>query len=145
MAYIPVITRPTVVYHFTKKENLDSILRSGTIYRMGDSECWFCKSLEDSLDVMKTTVMQPEKPYIKVGGSIGRYPEFHAEEYVIIKLIPKRERGVWVRWMDELSSNTAEEVRKAHDEFCKKKIGFRGDLHFHSPEIYDVATLLSKD
>ena len=56
------------------EKNLDSILRDGRIRRMGDRECWFCASLEDTLTLMRATVMMEGKPYYKVGGSIDRYP-----------------------------------------------------------------------
>ena len=44
MAYVKV-TPPSVVYHLTRMENLDSILDDGQIRRFEDSECWFCESL----------------------------------------------------------------------------------------------------
>ena len=50
---------------------------------MGDRECWFAPLLEDTLTLMRATVMM-EKPYYKVGGSIGRYPKFVPEDYVIL-------------------------------------------------------------
>ena len=44
MAYVKV-TPPSVVYHLTRMENLDSVLDDGKIRRFEDSECWFCESL----------------------------------------------------------------------------------------------------
>ena len=55
---------------------------------MGDRECWFCASLEDTLTLMRATVMSEGKPYYKVGGSIGHYPKFVPEDYVILRLTP---------------------------------------------------------
>lgn len=46
MGYIRLDERPSEVYHYTHRKNLDSILRDGRIRRMGDRECWFCASLE---------------------------------------------------------------------------------------------------
>ena len=48
MGYIRLDEQPGEVYHYTHRKNLDSILRDGRIRRMGDRECWFCASLEDS-------------------------------------------------------------------------------------------------
>ena len=31
------------------------------------------------------TVMVEGKPYVKLGGSIGRYPKFQPEDYVILR------------------------------------------------------------
>lgn len=72
MGYIRLDEQPGEVYHYTHRKNLDSILRDGRIRRMGDRECWFCASLEDTLTLMRATVMMEGKPYYKVGGSIGQ-------------------------------------------------------------------------
>lgn len=37
------------LYHYTTRDHLEDILRDGRIRRMGDKECWFCTSLEDTL------------------------------------------------------------------------------------------------
>ena len=70
MGYIRLDEQPGEVYHHTHRKNLDSILRDGRIRRMGDRECWFCASLEDTLTLMRATVMMEGKPYYKVGGSM---------------------------------------------------------------------------
>lgn len=74
MGYIRLDEQPGEVYHYTHRKNLDSILRDGRIRRMGDRECWFCASLEDTLTLMRATVMMEGKPYYKVGGSIAAIP-----------------------------------------------------------------------
>lgn len=88
MGYERIPDRPSVVYHYTKRENLGSIPRDGRIRRMGDTECWFCGSLEDTLTLMKQTVMVEGKPFYKLGGTLGHYPKFVLEDYVILKLTP---------------------------------------------------------
>ena len=93
MGYIRLDEQPGEVYHYTHRKNLDSILRDGRIRRMGDRECWFCASLEDTLTLMRATVMMEGKPYYKVGGSIGRYPKFVPEDYVILRLNPRFQKG----------------------------------------------------
>ena len=70
MGYIRLDEQPGEVYHYTHRKNLDSILRDGRIRRMGDRECWFCTSLEDTLTLMRATVMMEGKPYYKVGVSM---------------------------------------------------------------------------
>ena len=61
MAYVKV-TPPSVVYHLTRMENLDSILDDGKISRFLDSECWFCESLPKMKAYMEQTVMCEGKP-----------------------------------------------------------------------------------
>lgn len=65
MAYVKV-TPPSVVYHLTRMENLDSILDDGKISRFLDSECWFCESLGKMKAYMEQTVMCEGKPYATV-------------------------------------------------------------------------------
>ena len=56
MAYVKAIP-PSVVYHLTRMENLDSVLDDGKIRRFMDSECWFCESLGKMKAYMEQTVM----------------------------------------------------------------------------------------
>lgn len=42
------INRRGRLYHYTRKENLDRILRDGRIRRFMDTECWFYASVEDT-------------------------------------------------------------------------------------------------
>lgn len=146
MGYVRVTDRPEVVYHYTGRKNLESILRDGRIKRMGDRESWFCPSLEDTLTLMQNTVMMEGKPYYKVGGALGYYPRFVPEDYVILKLTPRFQNGEWVRWMQELPPGSPPELLEAARTFSNLKLGFRGDLKFQAnPEIIEVAPLLLRE
>lgn len=90
------------LYHYTTRDHLEDILRDGRIRRMGDKECWFCTSLEDTLELMQKTVMMEGKPYYGVGGGLRHYPAFVPESYVILKLQPRFQNGKWIRWNQEL-------------------------------------------
>lgn len=139
MGYIRLDEQPGEVYHYTHRKNLDSILRDGRIRRMGDRECWFCASLEDTLTLMRATVMMEGKPYYKAGGSIGRYPKFVPEDYVILRLNPRFQKGEWVQWMQEMPPGSPPELLKAAETFSNLKLGFRGDLKFQqNPEVIEV-------
>lgn len=143
MGYEHVTERPSVVYHYTKRENLPSILKDGRIKRMGDTECWFCLSLEDMLSVMKETVMKEGKPYYKVGGQLARYPKFIPGDYIILKLTPRWQSGEWVRWMQEVPPGTPPQLREMAKAFSMKKVGFRGDMKFYpNPEVLECSQLL---
>lgn len=146
MAYVSLTDTPTELYHYTKRENLEKILGDGRIRRFGDRETWFCQSLDDMLKLMKATVMQEGKPYIKVGGRIGYYPEFNPEDYVILKLIPRWQSGEWVRWMQEVPDDSPQELKSAAYSFSMLKVGFRGDLKFQKdPEVIEVTELLQQE
>lgn len=144
MGYVRVNDQPETVYHYTRRENLESILRDGRIRRMGDTECWFCSSLEDTLALMRDTVMVEGKPYYKVDGAIGHYPPFVPEDYVILALTPRWQNGEWVRWIQELPPGAPPELVEKARVFSNLKLGFRGDLRFKAgPEIIEVAPLLA--
>ena len=129
---------PSEVYHLTKRANLPSILSDKKIKRMGDSECWFCESIEDMKRYMEYTVLNEGKPYIGVGGIPQRYPKFQPEDYSILKIEPRYRIGNWVRWMQEIPRESSAELKKEAEEFSKLKIGFRGDVQIGKFEILDA-------
>lgn len=138
------IDRPEgLLYHYTKRENLEQIIKDGRIRKFKDRESWFCTSLEDTLRLMELTVMQEGNLYCDVDGFLKRYPAFVPEDYVILELTPRFQNGEWVRWNQEFPENTPEEVLKLGEEFSHLKAGYRGDVRFYpNPRIYEVAELL---
>ena len=145
MAYVSV-PAPSTVYHYTKRTNLPSILLDKKIRRFGDRECWFSTSLADSLQLMRETVMQEGKGFYKVDGTIGHYPKFMPEDYVILELQPMYQARGWVRWMQELPPGAPEDLQLRALAFSMLKVGFRGDLEFKGwPNVIEVAPLLKTD
>lgn len=131
-----------LLYHYTKRENLESILKDGRIRRFYDRETWFCASLEDTLRLMECTVMQKGKTYIDVFGIPRQYPEFVPQDYVILELKPRYQSGEWVIWEQEFAPGTPEEVLKMGAEFSRLKLGYRGDLRFYdNPVVYELSEL----
>ena len=141
MAYSKVRI-PTEVYHLTKRNNLDSILRDKRIRRFGDTECWFCRTPENMLRYMEYTVMCEGKPYIATGGHIMRYPKFNPDEYVLLKLTPSKWEDKWYQWNQEVPANASPEIKAQAKEFSELKIGYRGDLRFSKVEVMDLAQLM---
>lgn len=143
MAYERIPKPEGFLYHYTKRDRLEHILQDGHIRRMGDRECWFCTSLEDTLALMERTVMQEGKPYYGLGGVLKHYPAFVAEDYVILKLEPYRQSGGWVRWNQEMPRWAPPELLEEAGMFSRLKVGYRGDLKFREcPEIIEVAPML---
>ena len=58
MAYERIDGPKGLLYHYTKRENIEPILQDGRIRKFKDRECWFCTSLEDTLRLMELTVME---------------------------------------------------------------------------------------
>lgn len=141
MAYVKEHA-PSEVYHLAKKENLNSILDDGMIRRFSDTECWFCVDLQKMKAYMEQTVMCEGKPYYNVTGQLCRYPKFVPEDYVLLKLIPCRQKDNWYRWEQEIPAGSPAELVRAAHEFSALKIGYRGDLAFHNAEVIDVPQFL---
>ena len=133
---------PSIVYHLTKKENLNSILEDEAIRRFGDSECWFCESLPKMKAYMEQTVLCEGKPYYAVGGQLCRYPRFVPENYVLLKLTPCQQDDNWYRWNQEVPLGSSKELIEMAKEFSALKIGYRGDLWFSAVETIDVPAFL---
>ena len=112
MAYVKAIP-PSVVYHLTRMENLDSVLDDGKIRRFMDSECWFCESLGKMKAYMEQTVMCEGKPYYAVSGQLCRYPKFVPEDYVLLKLTPCGYEDNWYRWNQEIPPGSPKELVQA--------------------------------
>lgn len=142
MAYQKV-PRPSTVYHLTQKGNLDSILDDGMIRRFGDTECWFCESLDKMRAYMAQTVLCEGKPYYAVGGQLCRYPKFVPEDYVLLKLTPSHAKDNWYRWDQEIPPGSLKELARAAREFSLLKIGYRGDMAFRNAEVIDVPKFLA--
>lgn len=133
---------PTEVYHLTKRENVKSIQSENRIRRFGDTECWFCRSLEDILRYMEYTVLCEGKPYIATGGMIKFYPRFVPEDYVLLKLTPVKWEDKWYQWNQEVPSNSSQTAKDQAEEFSRLKIGYRGDLRFSNMEIMEVPQII---
>lgn len=141
MAYVKAPI-PSEVYHLTHLDKLDDILDDGKIRRFGDTECWFCESLEKMKAYMERTVLCEGKAYYGVGGQLCRYPKFEPDKHVILKLNPCRREGNWYRWNQEIPLHSPPELVQAAVEFSKLKIGYRGDLAFRNAETINVAEFL---
>lgn len=141
MAYVKALI-PSEVYHLTQMDKLDDILDDGVIRRFGDTECWFCESLEKMKAYMEQTVLCEGKAYYGIGGQLCHYPKFEPDKHIILKLTPCRREGNWYRWDQEIPLNSPSELVQAAAEFSKLKIGYRGDLAFKDAETINVAEFL---
>lgn len=131
-------TIPKIVYHYTKKENIEAIMESRSIKCFSESVCWFSLTKQNLIDFMKLTVMKAGALYINSQGELSSYPDFKAEEYVILELKPKLEKkNRWFYWIEEADFIDYEDYQKAQ-RVSRLKIAHRGDLDFKKITIYDV-------
>ena len=134
---------PSEVYHLTQIDKLDDILDDGKIRRFGDTECWFCESLEKMQANMEQTVLCEGKAYYGVGGQLCRYPKFEPDKHIILKLTPCRREENWYRWNQEIPPGSPRGLVQAAKEFSMLKIGYRGDMAFRNAEVIDVPLFLT--
>lgn len=145
MSYERITNIPETLYHYTKKDNIESILNDGKIKKFKDSECWFCTSIEDLLRYMELTVMNEGQPYYDTNGIRKSYPPFVAEDFVVLELTQRFQNGEWVKWNQEYPLNTPLEFQSLQKEFSDLKVGFRGDFKFKAnPQVIEVAELLQE-
>lgn len=143
MGYVKVPI-PEEVYHLTKRENAENILREGKVRRYGDDCCWFCRSVPELLRYMQYTVLCEGKPYYKTGGGLGFYPPFVPEDYVLLKLKPRYREGNWYQWNQELPPGSTPELQAQAKEFSSLKVGFRGDLRFQEAEVIEASQVMEQ-
>ena len=86
MGYERIQKPEGLLYHYTRKENLESILRDGRIRKFCDRETWFTKSLADTLRLMSLTVMQEGAAYYDARGRLQRYPAFVRRIMYVLEL-----------------------------------------------------------
>lgn len=144
--YIPMPQSPEIIYHYTKKKNLDSILRDGVIKRFDDTECWFSLSIYDMVILMQYTVMREGRPFIAVGGKVSYYPKFDPEDYVILKLQPLHSsKTKWFHWKDPITPKLPKDRLEAIE---RAKVCYRGNLRFKEPatilEMSEVLNLIHR-
>ena len=142
MGYERIQKPEGLLYHYTRKENLESILRDGRIRKFCDRETWFTKSLADTLRLMSLTVMQEGAAYYDARGRLKALPGICTGGLCSFRTYPALpERG-----MGDLESGTStqcpESVRELAEEFSHLKLGYRGDLKFwENPVIYEMTDL----
>lgn len=146
MSYLYVAKPDGPVYHYTQKSYINKILSDGMIRCMDGRECWVCTSLNNIQEFMKLTIMNEGQKYIDEFGRTRRYPEFHAEDYGILELYPRYQKGTWVRWVDDdilTDPKVSDEVKQKYYKLSCLKIGYRGDLKFYPDvKVIAVTTLL---
>lgn len=133
------VCAPAVVYHLTRRENAEKILKEKCVRRFSDTECWFCRSIADMIQYMNMTVMNEGKPYYSVGGVLCFYPKFVPDHYVILEIPVGEPDANWYIWNQEVPCNATLEYKKKAELFSKIKIGYRGDLHFDEVCVYTIA------
>ena len=142
MPYIKSIHIPKKVYHFTKKENYESIIRDGKIIAYDGRESWFCLTISDMIQYIKLTICNEGGKYISSDKKLKEYPKFIPEDYIVLELKPRYSKDNWYYYIDNLIPEDFN-FRLASLSLSKIKIGYRGDLEFKGrPKVYEMTEIL---
>lgn len=77
--------RTKYLYHYTLKENVESILKDKTIISK-DDYVFFTESLKDSVKAFESELLAPGKLYIDIDGNLKRREKVNKENYCILKI-----------------------------------------------------------
>ena len=144
MPYIKSKSIPKRVYHYTKKENYNSIMHDGKIIASDGLECWFCLSIPDLVSYLELTALNEGKYYITSDSTVKTYPKFIPDDYIVLELKPRYSKDFWYYYKDDVLQEDFYK-RTIQLNFAKLKIGFRGDLEFKSnPKVYEMTEILKK-
>ena len=77
--------RTKYLYHYTLKENVESILKDKAIISK-DDYVFFTESLKDSVKAFESELLAPGKLYIDINGNLKRREKVNKENYCILKI-----------------------------------------------------------
>ncbi|WP_373262273.1 hypothetical protein [Hungatella hathewayi] len=141
MPYIKSLHIPKKVYHYTKRMNLDSILKDGKIKAIDGLECWFCLTLDDLINYLQLTAFNEGAKYVSSDFTIKSYPKFVPEDYIVLELKPRYSKDCWFYYENDIISY---DYLKNLDQkkLAKLKIGYRGDLEFKGIKVHEMTVVL---
>ena len=135
-------TKIKYLYHYTKKENIDSILQTKQI-KSTDDYIFFTNSIEKSIELFETEMMSNHY-YIDLDCQLKRRVPAKKEDYCIIQ-IPYKNDGKFVKFVfdneDRNSIYTKSTIHKGTLYFEKAKVI---DFFNYTQEDYDGYNLFKK-
>lgn len=117
-----------IVYHFTKKENVQKIRKDRQLKKFKDNYVFVCESYEDCINVIKNTILNPKARYMDFDGVIRDYKNRNINDYVILKL--KTRYSDSLKWFKSTSSNNS-----CIDD---KTIAYKGNLPIKSMDEIEI-------
>lgn len=143
MGYVKSIIVPKKVYHYTRRENVESIMKEGKIYPADGLESWYCLTLDDLKQYLELTAMNEGQPYVDSDFQIKKYPKFIPENFVILELKPRYSD----HWYYFYTSEYDKKINNSHTEnpLDKIKICHKGTMEFkNSIKIIEMTELIKE-
>ncbi|WP_297422146.1 hypothetical protein [Clostridium sp.] len=121
---------PNVIYHFTKKENLEIIMKDRTIKHFSDIYTFYCPTEEEAKWFLYNVTCNPKATRVGLDG-IRRKNNNKIEEFVLLKIIPDRNYLDNSKWFKSNSTR--------NEEIDRHVICYKGNVRINSAEIYELS------
>lgn len=133
---------PAIVYHYTKRGNVEQILNDRQVKKGKDTHSFFSETLEDTMIIMSNSVMNEGAVYMGLDGIPLKYGKFNPDEYVILELEPQYAKALdWYIWRNETNSKRYVMVDSAF-KLEKIKIAYKGNMRFKNPRLIEVKDII---
>lgn len=120
---------PKEIYHFTKKENLESIMKDRTIKHFSDVYTFYCPTEEEAKWFLYNVTCNPKAVTVGADG-IKRKNNNNIDDFVLLKIIPDRNYLDNSKWFKSNSTR--------NEEIDSHVICYKGNVKIKSAEIYEL-------
>lgn len=140
MGIFEEIEPPSVVYHMTDEENLQSILSDGKIKTFNDFVTFFFPDVKSMFVYIRLSDALHGKKYYNTDNKLVTAPPLDIEHTVLLKLVPRHEEKL--KWYREIVSpdnqseaTIREQMKIILDLFNQCKIVHYGNFAFRTDSV----------
>ena len=125
---------PSVVYHYTKKSNVDSIIKDKKIKKFRDIYTFFTESYESAIYLLEKVTCNPRCATIGFDG-ITRPNRNSIEDFCVLELEIDKNYIDTTKWYESNSAfgDNKEKVAKINSSIC-----YQGDVRFKNCKILEI-------
>lgn len=120
---------PKEIYHFTKKENLESIMKDRIIKHFSDIYTFYCPTEEEAKWFLYNVTCNPKTVTVGTDG-IKRKNNNNIDDFVLLKITPDANYLDNRKWF--MSNSTRNEDIDSH------VICYKGNVKIKNAEIYEL-------
>ena len=120
---------PKEIYHFTKKDNLESIMKDTTIKHFSDIYTFYCPTEWEAKWFLYNVTCNPKAVTVGADG-VKRQNNNKIDEFVLLKITPDTNYLDNRKWFKSNSTR--------NDDVDKHVICYKGNVRIKSAEIYEL-------
>jgi hypothetical protein len=120
---------PKVIYHFTKKENLESIMKDRIIKHFSDVYTFYCPTEWEAKWFLYNVTCNPKATTVGADG-VKKQNNNKIDEFVLLKIIPDRIYLDNNKWFKSNSTR--------NDNVDRHVICYKGNVRIKNAEIYEL-------